>query len=161
MRQAREAPAIDDGKCEWKFFIPTNAKTGTAKYSITVSHEGGSNTKEDEFKVRKGDVIESGDVSLGLELKDSPDDVTVGESFKVEIETDVGNKGTCDATATWPKSFGSLPGESKKPDGGKCSWTFVAPTTITKSGKATLTVWVKNSKGASRYATKEFDVKTK
>jgi hypothetical protein len=155
------SPAIDDGKCEWKFILPTGTKTGTAKFVVTVSAENGTNTKEDEFKVRKGDQNHSGDLSMSLELKESPGDVDVGESFKVEIETDVGNKGTCDASATWPKANGSLAGESKKPDGGKCSWTFLVPTSITKSGTATLTVWVKNSKGASRTITKEFDVKTK
>lgn len=155
------SPSIDDGKCEWKFLLPTDTKTGTAKFQITVNGENGSNSEEDEFRVRKGEVTHGGDIGIELELTESPDKATVGESFKVEIETDVGNKGSCEMSATWPKSFGSASGELKKPDGGKCSWTILVPTTITKSGTSILNITVKNQKGSARTATKEFDVRTK
>jgi hypothetical protein len=152
---------VDDDKCEWKFLIPPKTKTGTAKYVVTVSGENGSTTEDGEFRVKKGDVEHAGDVKISLEIKDAPDDVTVGENLEVQIETDVGNKGTCEMTATWPKSFGSAAGESKHPDGGKCSWAIPVPTTITKSGQGTINIAVKNKSGAVRTATKEFDVKLK
>jgi hypothetical protein len=152
---------VDDDKCEWKFLIPPKTKTGTAKYVVTVSGENGSQTEDGEFKVKKGDVEHAGDVKISLEIKDAPGDVTVGENLEVEIETDVGNKGTCNLTVVWPKSFGSAAGEAKHPDGGKCAWAIPVPTTITKSGQGTMTVSVTNKSGAVRTATKEFDVDLK
>jgi hypothetical protein len=155
---------IEDGKCEWKFLIPTGTKLGKAKMQINVSGENGTATEEDEFTVKKGDTQHSGDISIGLEVREIPDEITTGDSVKLEIETDVGSKGSCDASIVWPKSQGSGTGESKKPDGsGKCSWTIVVPpsTQLTKGGESTITINVRGKKDAVRSVTKNYELKIK
>jgi hypothetical protein len=154
---------IDDGRCDMKYTIPEDTRTGKAKAKVTVSSSQGTATIDDEFDVNEGEMVLAGDIDIRLEGVDLPDDVDVGDQFKVTVDSNLNNRGKCEMSVAWPKHAATA-GEAKTPDGrGRCSWTVTVPTEIPKRGKATLTVVVrKNNKKNStelRVLTREFDVR--
>jgi hypothetical protein len=153
------AVEIDDGRCEWKWTLGTDVRTGDAKASVTVTGENGSVTIEDEFEVKKGDTIYGGDVNLEVEVDKMPDDAKVGEEIEVAVTSELRKRGTCDMAIAWPV-IGPIGAESKTPDDrGRCSWKLTVPATITKKGTATVTITIKRNSTNYRTVTKEFDVR--
>jgi len=150
---------IEDGRCEWKFTLAADTRTGKATAQVSVTANGGTATVEDSFRVEKGDTTYSGDIDIDIDADELPDKVSAGEEFEVSIDTNLKNRGSCDVGVAWPK-VGATAGERKTPSGnGRCSWKLPVPTTITKSGTATLTVVVTKNKRSVRILTKEFDVR--
>ena len=151
---------IDDGRCEWKYTLAANTRTGRATAQVTVTESnGGTVTTEESFQVKKGDTVFSGDIDIEVDADDLPDKVTVGEEFRITVDTNLNRRGTCEMAVTWPQ-IGQIIAESQRPDGnGRCSWKSPVPTTITKSGTATLSVIVRKNSSSYRQLTKEFDVK--
>lgn len=153
------ATDIEDGRCEWKYTLAADTRTGKATAQVTVTANGGTATVEDTFSVRKGDTTLAGDIDVELEADELPDKVTVGEQFEISIDTNLKNRGSCEVAVMWPR-LGQEAGERKTPNNsGRCSWKMTVPTTIEKSGTATLTVVVTRNKNSARIMTKEFDVK--
>ena len=151
---------IDDGRCEWKWTIPSNTRTGEAKMKVIVTGESGTVTIEDEFDVRKGDESYAGSVDVEMEIKEFPDDANFGDEVEFAIETGYRKKGTCTIVVTWPK-IGAQGGESKTPDDrGRCSWKMTVPTMIPKKGTASVVIAVTKD-NAARSVTKEFEVSPK
>lgn len=150
----------DDGRCEWKYTLAGDTRTGTATAQVTVTAaNGGTVTAEDTFRVRRGDTILSGDIDIEIDADDLPDKVSVGEEFRIAVDTNLKKRGTCEMAVTWPQ-IGQVIAESQRPDDdGNCSWKSPVPTTITKNGKATLSVIVRKNSSSYRQLTKEFDVR--
>jgi hypothetical protein len=154
---------IDDGRCELEYTLPKDARTGKATAKITVVATEGMATIDDEFDVRKGDIVLSGDIDIKLEGDDLPDEVEVGDEIKIAVETSLKDKGKCEMTVAWPR-YTSYTGEAQTPDDdGRCSWKVTVPVEIPKKGTANLSVVVrKNNKKASaeyRVLTKEIEVR--
>lgn len=151
---------IDDGRCEWKYTLAANTRTGRATAQVTVTESnGGTITTEESFQVKKGDTVFSGDIDIEVDADDLPDKVTVGEEFRITVDTNLNRRGTCEMAVTWPQ-IGQVIAESQRPDGnGRCSWKSPVPATITTSGTATLSVIVRKNSSSYRQLTKEFDVK--
>src|SRR5262249_23584273 len=133
-------------------------KTGEATVSVTVTGKDGTNTADEHFDLNKGDTFLTGDVNIQLDVNDFPDEAKVGQTVKLSVDTNLGNKGTCSMTITWPQ-VGAAAAESKSPSDGKCSWNVTVPATITKKGSATAAITVQNRSGVSRAVSKDFDVK--
>jgi hypothetical protein len=150
---------IDDGKCEWKFTLPSDAKTGKAKAVVTVVANGETVKVEDTFEVKKGDTVYAGSVDLEVDALDMPDnDVQPGEEIKIGVDTNLKRKGSCSLTMAWPK-VGPVNGESQMPDdSGKCSWKVTVPATVPAKSTASLTVTVYKDSSTYRTLTKEFKV---
>ena len=150
---------IDDGKCDWKFTLASNTKTGKAKAVVTVIGNDGTTTVEDSFVVKKGDSVYSGSLDLEIDPLDMPDDdVNLGEEIKIGVDTNLKRKGSCTLTMTWPK-VGPVNGESQMPDdSGKCTWKVTVPTTVPTKSTASLTVTVYKNSSTYRTLTREFKV---
>jgi hypothetical protein len=153
---------IDDNRCELKYTLPKDVRTGKATARIYVTATEGTATVDDDFEVEKGDMVLGGDLDIEIDADNIPDEVEVGDEFKVAIETNLKDKGKCDLSITWPRHT-TYAGESQTPDDdGRCSWRVKVPVEIPKSGTATLTVLVrKNTRKDSteyRVLTKEIDV---
>lgn len=153
------AKEIDDGKCDWKFTLAANTRTGKAKAVVTVIGNDGTTTVEDSFVVKKGDTVYSGSLDLEIDPLDMPDDdVNLGEELKIGVDTNLKRKGSCALTMTWPK-VGPVNGESQMPDdSGKCSWKVTVPTTVPAKSTASLTVTVYKDSSTYRTLTREFKV---
>jgi hypothetical protein len=154
---------IDDERCEMEYTIPKDTRTGKATAKITVAAPEGVATVEDEFDVDKGDTVLGGDLDIELDGSDLPDEVDVGESIRVAVDTNLNGKGKCEMSIAWPR-YSVYGAEPTTPDSrGRCSWRVTVPAEIPKKGKATLTVVVrKNNKKNStevRTLTKELDVR--
>src|SRR3712207_4929324 len=115
---------------------------------------------DDSFDVRKGDTTYAGDIDIEIDPDELPDKVTVGGEFEISIDTNLKNRGACDVTVTWPHGGQEVGGRKTPAGNGRCSWKMTVPATITKGGKATLTVVVTRNKRSARILTKEFDVRT-
>jgi hypothetical protein len=149
---------IDDGKCEWKFTVPSNARTGKATAKVTVSASTGSATADNSFTVKKGDFAYTGNVDVEIETDDLPDSVDLGQELKIDIETNLKRRGTCELVFTWPK-LGPSASESKMPDDkGKCSWTVKAPTDMPTKSTASMVITVRKDNNTIRMLTKELKV---
>lgn len=152
------AKEVDDGKCEWKFNLAADTKTGKAKAVVTVVGDSGTTTVEDTFQVKKGDTVYAGSLDVEVDPLDMPDDVDLGEELKIGVDTNLKRKGSCTLTMTWPK-VGPVNGESQMPDdSGKCSWNVKVPTTVPAKSTASLTVTVYKDSGTYRTLTREFKV---
>lgn len=153
---------IDDNRCEMEYTLPKDAKTGKATAKITVTGPEGTATIDDDFDVRKGDMVLAGDINIEIEPDDIPDEVEVGDEIKIAVKTSLKDKGKCEMGITWPK-YTPYNGAAQTPDDGRCSWKLIVPNEIPKKGTATLIIVVrKNNKKDStelRYLTKEIEVK--
>jgi hypothetical protein len=153
---------VDDGKCEWHFNVAETTKTGKARAEVVVTgtNPAGTTTFDDDFDVKKGDEVYVGDINVDLEVDKFPDEAKIGGEVEIGIDSDQGNKGSCELTINWP-SVGAVAQETKKTSDGKCSWRITVPTTITKKGTANVTMIVRSSKNSAVYrqVTKEFEVK--
>jgi hypothetical protein len=154
---------IDDERCEMEYTIPKDTRTGKATAKITVAAPEGVATVEDEFDVNQGDSVLGGDMDIELDGIDLPDEVDVGDSFRVAVDTNLNDKGKCEMSIAWPR-YTTYGAEPQTPDSrGRCSWRVTVPTEIPKKGKATLTVVVRknNKKNSSevRTLTKDIDVR--
>jgi hypothetical protein len=155
---------IDDNRCDMKYTIPEDTRTGKATAKITVNGSEGAVTIEDDFEVNEGEAVLNGNIDVELEAIDlPPDDVDIGDTIKIAVETNMKKKGKCEMSIAWPRHT-TVAGETQTPDGdGRCSWKMTVPAEIPKKGRATLTVVVrKNDKKNSdelRVLTREFDVR--
>ena len=151
--------SIDDGKCEFKYTLPPDVKTGKAKAVVTVIADDGTVKVEDTFEVKKGDTVFAGSVDLEIDATDLPDgSVEPGEEIKIGIDTNLKRKGSCALTMSWPK-LGPVAGESQMPDnGGRCSWKMKVPVDTPRNSSASLTVVVHKDSATYRTLTKEFKV---
>jgi hypothetical protein len=149
---------IDDGKCEWRFTVPTTARTGKATAKVTVSASTGSATADNSFTVKKGDFAYAGNLDVEIETDDLPDSVDLGQELKIDIDTNLKRRGTCELVFTWPK-LGPVSAESKMPDDkGKCSWTVKAPTDMPTKSTASMVITVRKDNNTVRTLTKELKV---
>jgi hypothetical protein len=151
---------IEDGRCEWKFSLPADARTGKAKAVVTVaSATGETTTIEDTFEVRKGDTAYAGSVDLEVEPTDLPGKtVEPGQEIKVAIDTNLKRKGACDLLLTWPK-VGAVGGATQMPDnGGRCSWRVAVPPDVPRNSSANLLVTVRKDGSTVRTLTKDFKI---
>ena len=154
---------IDDDRCEMKYTLPKDTRTGKASAKVVVQAVEGVATVEDDFEVRKGDTVLAGDIDIKLDGDDLPDEVDVGDEIKIAVDSSLEDKGKCEMSIAWPK-YTTYSGEAQTPDDdGRCSWKVTVPVEIPKKGTATLTVVVrKNHKKNSsevRILTKEFEVR--
>ena len=155
------AKEIDDGKCEWKFTLAANTKTGKAKAVVTVvAADGQKATAEETFSVKKGDSVYSGSIDVEVDPIDMPDDdVAIGEELKIGVDTNLKRKGSCALTMTWPK-VGPANAGSQMPDAsGKCTWKVKVPADVPTKSTASLTITVYKDSGSYRTLTREFKVK--
>ena len=150
---------IDDGRCEWKFTLPTDVKTGKAKAIVTVSATEGTTTVEDTFEVKKGDTVYAGSVDLEVDPTEMPDgSVDPGKEIKVGVDTNLKRKGSCDLLMTWP-SVGAVPSATQMPDDrGRCSWTVTVPANVPRNSSANLLVTVRKDGSTVRTLTKDFKI---
>ncbi len=157
---------IDNGKCDMKYNVPKDTKTGQAKARALIASKDateGQVSIEDDFDVKAGDSVLAGDIDVEVEGDNLPNEVNVGEQVKIAVKSNVKKSGRCEMTIAWPK-YTSVAGENQTPDGdGRCSWTVTVPVEIPKKGNATLTVVVRKSTKATsteyRVLTYDFDVK--
>jgi hypothetical protein len=150
----------DDGRCEWKFTLPTDVKTGKAKAIVIVSSATGETaTLEDTFEVEKGDTVYAGSVNLEVDPTDLPGDVEPGQEIKIGIDTNLKRKGSCELMMTWPK-VGAVGAASQLPDErGRCSWRVTVPPDVPRNSSANLLVTVRKDGSTIRTLTKDFEVK--
>jgi hypothetical protein len=150
---------IDDGKCEWKYTLPADTKTGKAKAVVVVAAAEGTTTIEDTFEVKKGDTVFAGSVDLEVDPIDMPDGtVNPGEEIKIGVDTNLKRKGTCDLTMTWPK-VGVVAGVSQMPDdSGKCAWKMKVPADAPRNSSANLLVTVRKDGSTVRTLSRDFKV---
>lgn len=154
---------IEDNRCEMKYTVPEDARTGEATATITISAKEGTATVEDDFEVDEGETVLGGDIDIELDGVDLPDEVDVGDTFRVTVDTSLEDRGTCELGIVWPRYSGYAAEKQTPDDSGRCSWRVTVPTEIPRKGTATLTVIVrKNNKKNStevRTLTKKFDVR--
>lgn len=150
---------IDDGKCEWKFTLPADTKTGKAKAVVTVIADGETVKVEDAFDVKKGDTVYAGSVDLEVDPLDMPDgSVEPGQEIEIGVDTNLKRKGSCSLMMTWPK-LGPAAGESQMPDDrGRCSWKMKVPVDVPRNSETSLTITVHKDGPTYRTLTKEFKV---
>ena len=154
------AKEIDDGKCDWKFTLAANTKTGKAKAVVTVVANGETVTTEDTFSVKKGDTVYSGSMDVEIDPMDMPDDdVALGEELKIGIDTNLRRKGSCALTVTWPKVGPASIGTLMPDDSGKCNWKVKVPADLPAKSSASLTITVYKDSSTYRTLTREFEIK--
>ena len=148
----------DDGRCEWKFTVPADTKTGKAKAIAAVSANGESAKVEDTFEVKKGDTVYGGSIAVEVDPTDMPKDVDPGEEITVGVDTNLKRKGSCALTMTWPK-LGPVTAETQMPDdSGKCSWKLKVPADVPTKSTGSLVVTVHKDSNTYRTLTREFKV---
>ena len=150
---------IDDGKCEWKYTLPADVKTGKAKAIVTISADGETVKVEDTFEVKKGNSVYAGSMNVEIDPLDMPDDAGLGEELTIGVDTNIKRRGSCSLTMTWPKLGPSLVGSQMPDDNGKCSWKVKVPADVPTKTTASLTITVHKDSSTYRSLTREFKVK--
>ena len=127
---------IDDNRCEMEYTLPKDARTGKATAKITVSATEGTATIDDEFEVRKGDMVLAGDIDIEVDGDDLPDEVDVGDEITIAVDSSVEGRGKCEMSIAWPKHT-AFSGEPQTPDDdGRCSWTAAITVKVNCSSRA-------------------------
>jgi hypothetical protein len=153
------AKEIDDGRCEWKYTLPADVKTGKAKAVVTVAATEGTVKIEDTFSVKKGDTVYSGSIDLDIDPTDMPDDdVQPGQEIKIGVDTNLKRKGSCALTMTWPK-LGPVAIESQMPDDkGRCNWKVKVPAEAPRNSEGSLTITVHKDSAIYRTLKRDFEI---
>lgn len=155
------AKEIDDGRCEWKFTLPADVKTGKAKAVVTVTSSSPEGTAkiEDTFSVKKGDTVYGGSIDVDVDPTDMPDDdVQPGQEIKIGVDTNLKRKGSCALVMAWPK-VGPVGVESQMPDdSGRCTWKVKVPAEAPRNSEGSLTITVHKDSATYRTLKREFKI---